>query len=179
MRFIGQSLVGESGAQGPQGPQGFQGSAGGQGPQGPAGTPNPTAEGLVSGNTYQMAGLGVGTSPVSGEIRAVGNIIGYATSDSALKTNLRRIESPLDKLKEIHGYSFEWTQEELDRRGGVDPVFVRKSDIGLIAQEVEKVQPEAVAIRPDGYKAVRYELLIPLLLECIHELYERGVTNAP
>ena len=54
-------------------------------------------------------------------------------------------------------------------QGDVDPMFSRKQDVGVIAQEVEEVLPEIVADRPDGYKAVRYEKLVPLLIEAIKE----------
>ena len=42
-------------------------------------------------------------------------------------------------------------------------------DIGVIAQEVEKIIPECVNQRPNGYKGVNYEKIIPLLIECIKE----------
>ena len=55
---------------------------------------------------------------------------------------------------------------------GVDDMFVKKSDVGIIAQEVQKVLPEAVGEREDGTLGVRYELLVPLLVESIKELKE-------
>ncbi len=42
-------------------------------------------------------------------------------------------------------------------------------DVGLIAQEVEKVLPEIVQIREDGIKAIQYEKVVPLLVEAIKE----------
>ena len=51
-------------------------------------------------------------------------------------------------------------------------MFVKKSDVGIIAQEVQKVLPEAVGERADGTLGVRYELLVPLLVESIKELKE-------
>ena len=43
-------------------------------------------------------------------------------------------------------------------------------DVGVLAQEVEKVLPEVVVTRDSGYKAVRYEKMVPLLIESIKEL---------
>jgi hypothetical protein len=119
-----------------------------------------------------MASLGVGiaASGVTGEIRATDNITAYSTSDKQLKENIKPIENALEKINQINGVNFDWTNEEIERRGGVDGYFVRKHDVGVIAQEIEKVVPEAVATRENGYKAVRYELLVPLLIEAIKEL---------
>jgi hypothetical protein len=57
----------------------------------------------------------------------------------------------------------------MQSRGGEDGFFVRKHDIGVIAQEVEAILPEIVATRPDGFKAVKYEKLVPLLIEAIKD----------
>jgi hypothetical protein len=46
-------------------------------------------------------------------------------------------------------------------------------DIGVIAQEIEKVLPELVTTRDNGYKAVKYEKLVALLLQTNKELLER------
>ena len=53
---------------------------------------------------------------------------------------------------------------------GEDNYFFRKHDVGLIAQQVESVLPEVVATRDDGYLAIKYEKIVPLLVECIKEL---------
>lgn len=131
----------------------------------------------ADGTTYttdssaQLGSLGIGTpaSGTSGEIRATNNITAYYSSDKRLKENIKPIESALDKLGQIRGVTFDWTDEEIEKRGGIDGYFVRKNDIGVIAQEIESVIPEAVATREDGYKAVRYELLVPLLIQAIKE----------
>lgn len=51
----------------------------------------------------------------------------------------------------------------------VDGYFVREREIGVIAQEVESVLPEIVATRDNGYKAVRYERLVALLIEAVKD----------
>ena len=119
-----------------------------------------------------MRSLGVGTptSTVQGEIRASDNITAYYTSDARLKENVRDINNALEKILSIRGVIFDWTEAEVKRRGGLDNYFVRKDNIGVIAQEIEKIVPEVVGTRHDGTKAVKYELLVPLIVEAIKEL---------
>jgi hypothetical protein len=105
-----------------------------------------------------------------GEIRAENEITAYYSSDIRLKENVRKIDNALDIINQIRGVRFDWTTEHLDSRGGVDEFFVRKEDIGVIAQEVEKVLPEIVATRINGFKGVKYEKLIAVLISAIQEL---------
>lgn len=116
--------------------------------------------------------LGVGTTPsgVTGSIRATENITAYFSSDMRLKRNITEIQNALEKLHQIRGVNFDWSDEYLKEQGGEDGYFVRKHDIGVIAQEIEKVLPEVVATRDDGIKAVKYEKIIALLIEAIKEL---------
>ena len=96
----------------------------------------------------------------STEFHCTGDIIAYSTSDSRVKTNLKNIENPLDKLQKINGYTFDWVENsEVHSNIG--------NDVGVIAQEVEEVLPEVVTTRDNGYKAVKYEKMVPLLIECI------------
>ena len=131
---------------------------------------------IISGNS-QNNSLGVGTaaSGTAGEIRATNNVTAFYTSDKNLKENIVTIANALQKIDQIRGVTFDWKDEVIKRRGGVDGFFVRKKDIGVIAQEIEAVVPEAVATNPEGNKAVRYELLIPLLIQSIKELKITGV----
>jgi hypothetical protein len=76
------------------------------------------------------------------------------------------IPNSLDILKQINGYSFDWIpMEGVHENEG--------HDIGVIAQEVEKVLPEVVTTRDNGYKAVKYEKLVALLIQTNKELLER------
>ena len=79
------------------------------------------------------------------------------------------IENALDKVKQIRGVEFDWTQEYIDDKGGEDGYFVRKHDVGVIAQEVEAVLPEVVGTRDNGTKAVRYDRMVALLVEAIKD----------
>ena len=128
-----------------------------------------------TGNHVQFHCLGLGTpaSGVNGELRAVGNITAYYQSDERLKENIVNIPNALDKVMDINGVTFDWTDDYMETHGGEDELFNRKHQVGVIAQEVEKILPEVVADRPDGYKAVRYEQMVPLLIEAIKELNQK------
>jgi len=109
--------------------------------------------------------LGIGTSPstTSGEIRAAGDVVANYSSDKRLKKNIKPISSALDKLLQISGVTFDWIEkEEIHSHKG--------HDVGVIAQEVEAVLPEVVVTRDNGYKAVNYEKIVPLLIESIKDL---------
>jgi hypothetical protein len=124
-------------------------------------------------NNVQFQQIGAGLSPSgwsNGEIRATNNITAYASSDRRLKENISNITDPIAKLSQLNGVQFDWTQEFIDTHGGEDGVFIRKHDVGVIAQEVQQILPEVVTTREDGYLAVRYEKLVPLLIEAIKEL---------
>ena len=69
---------------------------------------------------------------------------------------------------EISGVTYKWNEEYLKDKD-VDGYFVRETEVGVIAQEVEKVLPEVVATRENGYKAVRYEKLVALLIEAVKD----------
>jgi hypothetical protein len=137
--------------------------------------PTGTRGWLASTLLPQFASLGVGTaaSGTTGEIRATNNVTAFYTSDIRLKENLRLIDRPLDKIEMIRGVHYDWTEDYIKAHGGEDGYFIRKSDVGLIAQEVEIVLPELVAMREDGYKGLKYERLVALLVEGIKELHAR------
>jgi hypothetical protein len=69
---------------------------------------------------------------------------------------------------EISGVTYKWNEEYLKDKD-IDGYFVRETEVGVIAQDVEKVLPEVVATRENGYKAVRYEKLVALLIEAVKD----------
>jgi hypothetical protein len=121
------------------------------------------AGGPINGDvTVQQTLNVVGNTLVQGTISAFGDVIAYSSSDARLKDNITVIESPLEKVSKINGVSFNWN----DKQSAYE---VGKKDIGVIAQEVEEVLPELVTTRDNGYKAVRYEKIVALLIEAIKE----------
>jgi hypothetical protein len=136
---------------------------------------NPSTRTVTSNNMNVVVSLGVGTAPsgTTGEIRATNDITAYFSSDIRLKTNIIQIKNALDKIKNIRGVEFDWADEYLQNHGGEDGYFVRKHDVGVIAQEIEKVLPEVVAERDDGIKAVKYDRVVALLIEAVKELADQ------
>ena len=161
---------GPAGPTGPAGNDGSDGSDGGTGPTGPAGGTGPTgpAGGFSTGSNAQVNSLGVNTagSGTAGEIRATNNITAYY-SDERLKDVLGEIDNALDKVKELRGVYYK--ENETAKSLGYDN---DKRQVGVIAQEVQKVLPEVVTEAPidDKYITVWYDKLVPLLIEAIKEL---------
>ena len=97
------------------------------------------------------------------------NGTGYATggfwaSDLRFKKNIKTIDSPIDKINNIRGVSFEWKRSEYQDKG-----LPEGEHYGVIAQEIEQVLPEIVKEGPNGDKAVSYTELVPILTEAIKE----------
>ena len=110
-----------------------------------------------------------------GDFHADGDIIGFSStvSDFRLKDNIITIGGALDKIKSLRGVSYTWNSGKRKNT----------NDIGLIAQEVEKILPEVITekkmplmqgVDPNiDYKTVNYEKIIPVLIEAIKEQQEQ------
>ena len=127
---------------------------------------------IVSGSAAHLASLNVAgeitgsNGNLTGYLRVAGDITAYYSSDRRLKDNIQPIESPLEKVSKLGGYSFDWIPTE--------NIHINEGhDIGVIAQEVEEILPEVVITRDNGYKAVQYEKIVALLIEANKELKER------
>jgi len=102
-----------------------------------------------------------------GDLHVDGDVIAFSTtvSDVALKSDIQMIPNALDKIDEVRGVTF-------TRHNG-------QKSAGIIAQELEKVLPEAVREKTlalvDGktYKTVEYDAIHGLLINCIKELKEQ------
>ena len=113
-----------------------------------------TVSGTLSAHSPSM------TLDDSANLNVVGDVVAFYSSDKRLKDNIIRIENPLEKIKKIGGYEFDWNDKQKTYEG---------HDIGVIAQEIQEVLPEVVTERDTGYLAVKYEKLVPLLIESIKE----------
>ncbi len=116
-----------------------------------------------SGDVYRNSNVGIGNFSstaltekleVDGNISATGTI--QSTSDITLKENLEIIENPIEKIKELNGYTYNMIGKE-DRHAG------------LVAQEVEKVLPEVVRETMNGTKSLAYGNIVALLVETVKE----------
>ena len=132
-----------------------------------------TGNGL-SGGTITSTGTLTMSGSYSGAFSATGDITAFS-SDERLKNFKGKIENALDKVERLNGYYYEWN----DTAKGIDAdAFKDGIQIGVNAQEVEKVMPEVVTNAPivdihnldTDYKTVYYDKLVPLLIEAIKEL---------
>lgn len=119
-------------------------------------------------NNVQHNSIGVGTasSGVAGEIRATNNITAYY-SDSRLKTKIGDITNPLEQIRQIETMIYHANEKAVAL--GYDASVI---EVGVNAQSVQKVQPYTVAPAPidPQYLTVRYERLVPLLIEAVKAL---------
>jgi hypothetical protein len=126
---------------------------------------------VATGSNVQFNSLGVGTagSGTAGEIRATNNVTAYY-SDERLKTKIGNIENALEKVKQIETMYYHANETAVDL--GYDASVI---EVGVTAQSVQRVMPQTVAPAPidDKYLTVRYERLVPLLIEAIKELEEK------
>ena len=117
--------------------------------------------------TTSISDPGQSLVQITNALAVGGNITAYYSSDIKLKDNIRPIESALYKVQQINGVTFDWNEKSSKIQQD------KGHDVGLIAQEVEKVLPEVVVLRPDGIMAIQYEKVVPLLVESIKELTKR------
>lgn len=130
---------------------------------GAAGESYTAGTGMTLTGTEFSIGQAVGTADTVqfAEVRSTGDVIAYYSSDKRLKENIKPIENALAKIESIGGYSFDWNDKQQTYTG---------TDIGVLAQEIEAIAPELVIDRETGFKAVRYEKLVAVLIEGIKEL---------
>jgi hypothetical protein len=131
-----------------------------------------TAAGNVAGATLSISSnASVGLLAASGEVRgasicslgtikASGDIVAFNSSDERLKDNLTCITDSNNIINSLTGYSFDWNDKS-EREG---------PGIGVLAQDVQKVLPNAVCERENGYLAVDYIQLIPVMIEELKRL---------
>ncbi len=112
---------------------------------------------------FGSLGIGMAATGTSGRIDAANDIVAFSTSDIRLKENITPIPNAIEKIRKISGNTYDWKAELKDVHG------YEGNDVGVIAQEVEEVLPQLVQDRDNGYKAVKYDKLVALLIEGIKE----------
>ena len=96
------------------------------------------------------------------ELLVKGDITAFASSDVTLKENITPISNAVDKVLSISGNTFTWNEKS---------IYNGEEGTGIIAQEIEALGlPGVTETRENGTKAVRYDRLVPLLIEAIKEL---------
>ena len=137
-----------------------------------------TADGLVAYDTTGSEGITVVFNNSeecarfvrsSKELRVVGDITAFA-SDERLKTNIKPLENALDKVLSLSGFTYNFN--EVGESLGFSSETLH---VGVSAQQVQAVLPEAVVPAPvnSDYLTVKYEKLVPLLIEAIKELSQK------
>jgi len=127
----------------------------------PYGFYSPSGTNWIYGTTY--LGSGADTIYFRGStITGTGPIYAGSfiySSDKSLKTNITQLNNALEKVKQLEGVSFNWKE-------------TGRKDMGLIAQDVEKVIPEIVHTSEEGLKSVEYGNLVAILIEAVKEQQE-------
>jgi hypothetical protein len=120
--------------------------------------------------------VGCGAPGTTGVIYTTNNIVAYF-SDKRLKKDIELIANPLSKVLSLRGVTY--TQNQLAEQYGYNNYELQ---VGVIAQDVQAVLPEAVKLAPfdtdedgtsksgENYMTVQYEKIVPLLIEAIKEL---------
>lgn len=109
----------------------------------------------VSGNVR------VSNGDIDADNRIFGREFIYKASDVRLKHDIVKIDDALDKVMEMRGVYFSWNKDN-------------SKDVGVVAQEVEKVFPEAVHTSSDGTKGVDYAKLIGPVIEALRDLKQEN-----
>lgn len=114
---------------------------------------------------------------IGGGLTATGNITAFS-SDRRLKNNIELLSNPLEKLNKLSGFTYNWN-ETANKLAGYS---TDEKVVGMFAQDVQEVLPEAVKIAPfdndgngnsksgENYLTIQYEKVVPLLVEAIKEL---------
>jgi hypothetical protein len=117
------------------------------------------AQGAVSASPYNQTTWGTTRSTPS-PWQMIGQALPVATamfSDERMKSNVKPIKNPLDKLNRLEGVTFNWKDDDVE-------------DASIIAQDVEKVMPEAVMKNEDGMRMVSVPQMVGLLTGAVQEL---------
>lgn len=113
--------------------------------------------------------VGIGTATPSVRLQVAGDIIANSiagSSDVRFKKNILPIDTPLQKVLQLRGVTFDWKTKDFPSR-----MFSENRAVGFIAQEVEQVLPELVKTEntAEGYKSVQYDKVVALLVEAMKE----------
>jgi hypothetical protein len=144
------------------------------GAQGPTGQTGPSPW-TVSGSTISYTGgnVGIGTATPTRTLDVVGNIYASGSvtqfSDARYKTQIEPLHHCLPRILTLQGVRYQRMPQQQQQP---QP----RTELGLLAQDVEQVFPELVETDPAGKKALNYSQMVAVLLEAIKELHQRVET---
>jgi hypothetical protein len=108
---------------------------------------------------------------VNGNVRVTGDVVANnfnQSSDARFKTNIQAITDALSIVRKLQGVSYDWNRAAFPDRG-----FSPRPQIGVIAQDVERILPELVSTDAQGFKSVNYTGFIPVLIEGMKQQADR------
>ncbi len=126
----------------------------------------------IAGGSTQMVilqggNVGIGTTGPVQKLDVAGDALVNGTfyaSDIRYKNNIKNLEGTLSKLSLLRGISYTYNPEYTTKRG-----FSDAAQLGVVAQEVEKIFPELVTTDAEGFKAVDYAKFAPIFIEAFKE----------
>ena len=126
--------------------------------------------GPLSINT-QGNNVGIGTTNPTEKLHVIGNILASgnitSNSDVRFKREIEPLDSALEMVKQLEGKYYYWKDDYMANQANN-----QERQIGFIAQEMEQIIPELVRTDQEGYKAINYAQLTPVLVEAIKEQSE-------
>lgn len=115
----------------------------------------------ATGSQIRFSGITSGTPNADVQIETDGDLV-TVSSDRRLKKNISKISNPIEIVDQLKGVAFDWKKGNL------------KNQYGFIAQDVEKVLPSIVYTNSnDGYKGLRYDNIIPIMVEAMKEQQDK------
>lgn len=123
---------------------------------------------VVNGNS---GNVGIGVAFPTQRLEVAGNVLATnvtVPSDARLKQDIKQIDRAADLVKQLRGVRYKWTPAARARFGSDD-----KQTMGLLAQDVQRVMPEAVTVLPDGTLTVSYDKVVPVLVEAMKSQQSR------
>jgi hypothetical protein len=99
---------------------------------------------------------------IAGALNVGGDIVAFASSDERLKDNIELISNPIEKVQSLKGVTWDWNSN-------ADELQQSLPNVGVIAQDVEKILPQLVIDRDNGFKGVDYAKLTGLLIEAVKD----------
>jgi hypothetical protein len=99
---------------------------------------------------------------IAGALNVGGDVVAFASSDERLKDNIELISNPIEKVQSLKGVTWDWNSN-------ADELQQSLPNVGVIAQDVEKVLPQLVTDRDNGFKGVDYAKLTGLLIEAVKD----------
>jgi len=127
---------------------------------------------LVMTTNQNSASVGIGTESPGEELYVVGDITATGAitelSSKKYKTDINQISDAMEKVKDIRGVNFKWRTEEYP-----EMKFTEDQQVGLIAEEVEKVIPQLVHADNHGEMSVDYSKLTAVLIEAVKDQQEQ------